>query len=115
MLIHLKRENGYINHQTMRFTSAKTHIFYRTQKQMKANLLMARESMTTRADQNAKHLLFHNRVLSTDDLRARIDRISVQGVSDLATEIFTSAPILAALGPVEKLIGHQDLRSRLKS
>lgn len=85
----------------------------RTQKQMKANLLMGREGMTTRADQNAKHLLFHNRVLSTDDLRARIDRISAQGVSDLAAEIFSSTPILAALGPLGQLAGYSALQKKL--
>ena len=87
----------------------------RTKKQLKASLLMGRESMSTRADQNAKHLLYHNRVLDTDDLRRRIDQISIKGVTDLATSTFSGVPTIAAIGPLAQLPSYADIQQKLKA
>lgn len=70
-----------------------------TKNQLKASLLMGRESMPSRADQNAKYMLFHDKVLSTSELRDRIETISVKGVQDLAHEIFAGVPTQSILGP----------------
>lgn len=85
----------------------------RTHVQLKASLLMGRESMTTRADQNAKYLLFHNRILDTDDLRARIDAVTVEGVRTLATQIFAGTPTVAAIGPIAKLASYDAIKKKM--
>ncbi len=85
----------------------------RTRAQLKSSLLMGRESMMTRADQNAKHLIFHGRMLDPDDLRTRIDLISANGISDVARQIFKTKPTLAALGPIGQLADYDTLREKL--
>jgi predicted Zn-dependent peptidase len=85
----------------------------RTRAQLKSSLLMGRESMMTRADQNAKHLIFHERLLNPDDLRARIDLISGDDISNMARQIFNTTPTLAALGPISQLVPYDVLREKL--
>jgi predicted Zn-dependent peptidase len=75
----------------------------RTRAQLKANLLMGREGMTTRADQNAKYMLFHNQILDTNELRRRIDTIDRDKIMALSAQIFATSPTLSALGPIDKL------------
>ncbi len=89
------------------------HEIDRTKSQLKSSLLMGRESMTTRADQNAKHLIFHGRVLNTEDMRTRIDQISVGAVTDLARTIFASPPILTGLGPLSEFVPYSVLREKI--
>lgn len=85
----------------------------RAKAQMKASLLMARESMMTRADQQAKYLLQRGELLDVEALRARIEAVSLDGVKDVAKHIFASKPTLAALGPLAKLDNYENIAKRL--
>lgn len=85
----------------------------RTRVQLKSSLLMGREGMTTRADQNAKYLLFHGRVLDTDHLRRQIDAISLTTVCELARQFFAGTPVMAAIGPIKKLPSYDVIRKQL--
>jgi predicted Zn-dependent peptidase len=85
----------------------------RTRAQLKSSLLMGRENMMTRADQNAKHLIFHDRLLNPDDLRARIDLISADAISDITQGILKTTPTLAALGPITQLMSYDTIREQL--
>lgn len=103
-----------LSRELIQFAGSVTEIeIDRTRAQLKSSLLMGRESMMTRADQNAKHLIFHNRVLNTDDLRGRIDAISADEISTLARRIFVTHPTLAALGPIGQLVDYDTLRGKL--
>jgi predicted Zn-dependent peptidase len=81
----------------------------RTQQQLRANLLMARESMATRADQNAKHLMFHDRLFDADELRARITALTPANIGALAREILATPLTLAALGPIDQLPAYEKI------
>lgn len=81
----------------------------RTRAQLKANLLMGRESMTTRADQNARYLIHHDQVIDTDVLRARIDAITIESVQAIARTVFAGTPTLAALGPIGRLPKYEEI------
>jgi len=85
----------------------------RAKSQLKASLLMGRESMMNRADQQAKHLLFRNKAYDADALVARIDSIELKDIARVAETIFTTTPTLAALGPLEKLASFEDIKNRL--
>ncbi|MBL4804696.1 MAG: insulinase family protein [Alphaproteobacteria bacterium] len=85
----------------------------RAKSQLKASLLMGRESMMNRADQQAKHLLFRNKAYDADALVARIDSIELKDIARVAETIFTTTPTLAALGPLEKLAPFEDIKNRL--
>lgn len=82
------------------------------QAQMKSSLLMSRESMLTRADQMAKHLLFHGRVLDVSDLRRRIEDVRLPDVRLLAEGFFSGVPTLAAVGPLRHFPPYAAVRGR---
>jgi predicted Zn-dependent peptidase len=85
----------------------------RAKTQMRSNLLMARESMMTRAGQQAKHQIYFNNVLDIPALLEKIDAVTETAIQNLAAEIFSKPPTLAALGPLDSLEEFDHIRSRL--
>jgi len=86
----------------------------RAQAQIKSSIVMGRESMLSRAGQQAKHLIHHGRVPDIQDRLARVDALRVDDVKRAARRIFTSArPTLAALGPLSQLEDYDTLAARL--
>ncbi len=85
----------------------------RAKTQMKASTLMGRESMMTRADQMAKHMIYRGKALDVEQLVARIDALDVQQIGAVAGKIFGSVPTLAAVGPLAQLQGFDGIKARL--
>lgn len=85
----------------------------RAKTQMRASLIMGRESMMTRADQQAKYLIFRDEMLDIANLRAQIDALDSYKIKSVAQRIFSSQPTLAALGPLSQLESFDSLKSRL--
>lgn len=85
----------------------------RAKTQMKSGLIMGRESMMSRADQQAKFLIFRDTVIDVEDLTAKVEAIDKKAIQSVAKRIFTGAPTLAALGPLAKLEGFGQIKSRL--
>ena len=86
---------------------------YRAKAQLKAGLLMGRESMMTRADQQAKYLLFRDQKFDVEVLVDAIERVDCSAIVRVADRIFTSKPTLAALGPLENLEPFERIEKRL--
>ena len=71
----------------------------RAKAQMKAGLLMALESCSSRAEQLARHILAYGRPLTVEELVARIDGVSVESTCDAARQLLSrSRPAVVALG-----------------
>jgi predicted Zn-dependent peptidase len=71
----------------------------RSKAQMKAGLLMGMESCSSRAEQMARHILAYGRPLSSDELVARIDAVSVESTRNAARGLLSrSRPAVVALG-----------------
>jgi predicted Zn-dependent peptidase len=71
----------------------------RAKAQMKAGLLMALESCSSRAEQLARHILAYGRPLTVEELVARIDAVSVDSSRDAARQLLArSRPAVVALG-----------------
>ena len=71
----------------------------RSKAQMKAGLLMAMESCSSRAEQLARHIMAYGRPLTTDEVLAKIDAVSVESVRDAGkTLLARSRPAVVALG-----------------
>lgn len=85
----------------------------RVKTQMRSNLLMARESMMTRAGQQAKHLVHFNHTLDLDKILSDIDAVNTDTIQKLAALIFSSRPTLAGLGPLENLESYDQVCRRL--
>lgn len=85
----------------------------RAKAQLRASLLMGRESMMHRADQQARHLISFGAPLDMADLIAKIEAVDAAATCRAAQRIFSGAPTLAALGPLKALEDWDTLRGRL--
>ncbi|TFF19186.1 insulinase family protein [Jiella endophytica] len=86
----------------------------RARAQMRASLLMSQESPASRAGQIARQLMFNGEVIPNDELIARLDAITAPRLADLAGRLFTgSVPTLAAIGPLSRLPGLDEISGRL--
>lgn len=71
----------------------------RAKAQMKAGLLMALESCSTRAEQLARHILAYGRPLPVEELIGKIDAVSLASTRDAARALLArSHPAVVALG-----------------
>ncbi len=88
----------------------------RARAQIKAGLLMSMESPSARASQVARQTLLFGRPMTTEELVERIEAISVDDIRVMAEKLVVgSAPTLASVGPVEKLMTVDEVASRLGS
>jgi predicted Zn-dependent peptidase len=72
----------------------------RAKAQMKAGLLMALESSSARAEQIARQIMVHGRVIPTSELIAKIDAVTVESARAAGRSLLArSRPAIAALGP----------------
>jgi predicted Zn-dependent peptidase len=85
----------------------------RAKAQIKAGILMSRESMLSRANRQAKYLINFNRAPDVQKLIAQVDAVTVYSVQKIAQKIFASRPTLAALGPVKGLESFDEISQRL--
>src|SRR6185437_11779382 len=71
----------------------------RAKAQMKAGLLMALESCSSRAEQLARHVLAYGRPQTVEELVARINAVSIESTRDAARALLSrSRPAVVALG-----------------
>jgi predicted Zn-dependent peptidase len=85
----------------------------RAKAQLRANMLMGRESMMTRADQQAKYMLFRNTPFDENAQLHAINNVDLNALRRVCNRIFTTAPTLAALGPLAKLEPFDQIEKRL--
>lgn len=85
----------------------------RAKAQIKAGMLMGRESMNRRANQMAKHLVHYNEIVDIENNIARIEALTLGDIARTAHRIFKSRPTLAALGPLGKLESYESISDRL--
>ncbi len=71
----------------------------RAKAQIRASLLMSRESMLSRADRQAKHLFHFNELPNVEQTLKRIEEVSVDHITSLAQTIFKGRSTTAILGP----------------
>lgn len=70
----------------------------RAKTQIKASLLMSLESSSTTAEIIARQMLLFGRVIPTEEIVEKIERITAADIQNLAQKIFTSSPTYALLG-----------------
>lgn len=86
----------------------------RARAQFRASLLMSGESAPSRAGQIARQILLFGRPIPNEELLSRLDALSVERLRNLAGRIFVdSRPTISAVGPVEKLMDLDAMRSEL--
>lgn len=85
----------------------------RAKAQMRASLVMSRESMMSRVNQNAKHLIHFGKPMDVQDKLRQIDAVTLDDMRRVAQKVFSSKPTLAALGPLNELEDYRSLSQRL--
>ncbi len=75
----------------------------RAKAQMKVSQLTALESSTARSEQIARQILAYGRVLSRDEILARIDNLTVNEIRAAGAAALRTVPTVAAVGPVAKV------------
>ena len=71
----------------------------RARAQLRASLLMARESTSSRCEQIAQQLLVHNRPIPPEELTERVEAVSAAEVMGIAARYAGAPPSLVVLGP----------------
>ena len=85
----------------------------RARAQIKAGMLMGLEQASSRCEQIAAHLFTYGRLLSTEELIARIDAVDTKAVRRVAADVLKKSKLsLAAMGPVGKLGSYDRVAQR---
>jgi predicted Zn-dependent peptidase len=86
----------------------------RAKAQVRASLLMSRESTGARCDQLGNQMLVHGRPLTEDEQIAALDAVDLAAAKAVARRILSSAPTVAAIGPLSRLESHDRIADRLR-
>jgi len=76
----------------------------KTKAQVKAALMMTLENSAARSEQLARHVHTFGHVRTTEDILDSVNKVGKKEIIAVAERIFSSAPTLSAIGPVQKLM-----------
>jgi predicted Zn-dependent peptidase len=85
----------------------------RAKAQLRASLLMSRESTSARVETLAQHQLIWGRPLPTAELLAILDAVTADDVRRVAGQVASGPPTVATLGPPGTIDVHEALVARL--
>jgi len=85
----------------------------RSRAQIKAGILMGLESTNARCEQLARQLMVHGRILSIEEVVAKIEAVDEAAVVKVANRLFTTPPTFAAIGPLEHVADYASIRESL--
>jgi len=70
----------------------------RAKAQLKAGLLISLESSSARAEQMARHILAHGRIVGSDELIRKVDAVSIEDVGRFAQRLLAQTPSVVVVG-----------------
>ncbi len=86
----------------------------RARAQLKASTLMALESTGARCERLAQNLMVYGRIVPIEEIVTKIDAIDEASVERVAARLLTSAPTVAAVGPLGQLGDYGVIASRFQ-
>ena len=86
----------------------------RARAQLKASLLMALESTSSRAEQLARQLMVFGRPIAVDEVIGKVDAVDVDMVTKAARRLVDSKLTFTALGPTSKIDAYEGIVERLR-
>lgn len=86
----------------------------RARAQMRADLLMGRESTSSRAEQVSGQLFAYGAPISTDTLLARIEAVDRDAVARVARRLMASRPTVTSIGPTKHVPAADDVAAKLQ-
>jgi predicted Zn-dependent peptidase len=85
----------------------------RARAQLKAGILMARESSSSRCEQLAQQMLIYGRPVPMDEIIAKVEAVDAEAISRVAKRIAGTPLTLTTLGPTDGLESHAAIAARL--
>ncbi len=85
----------------------------RAQAQIRADLLMGKESVMRRAEVMGHQILAHGKPIPAEKILQRLLSISTDDIQNEAQKLFARKPILTALGPLDELEDYKKISARL--
>ena len=85
----------------------------RAKAQIRADLLMGKESVMRRAEVMGHQILTYGKVISTERILERLMKVETDDIEAAARKIFARKPILTALGPLGELEDYDKIIARL--
>lgn len=85
----------------------------RAKTQLTASLMMGLESTSARCERLAQQMMIYGRPLDPSEIIDRIESVTCESLSALASDIFRQKPTLTALGPVAGLETYETFCARL--
>jgi predicted Zn-dependent peptidase len=86
----------------------------RARAQLKAGILMGRESPSSRCEQLAQQLLVYGRPVPMEEIVARVDAVDTAQVARVAKRLLAGPLTLTALGPVGRIEPYGTIAARLR-
>ena len=84
----------------------------RARTQLKASILMARESTSSRVEQLARQVMLFGHHLTVDEIVAKVEAVDNAAVKSVAARLFSGTPTVTAVGPVSEMEPFEDLAAR---
>lgn len=84
----------------------------RARAQLKASILMARESTSSRVEQLARQIMLFGHHLSVEEIVAKVEAVDVDAVKSVATKLFNGTPTVTAVGPTSSMESFDTLAAR---
>lgn len=81
--------------------------------QLKASLLMGRESAFRRCEIAARQLIVFNRVIEPTEVLKKIDEVNIETVKRIAKQIVSRPMTISSIGPIENLETLDKIQARL--
>ena len=81
--------------------------------QLKASLMMGRESAFRRCESAARQLLVFNRIIDPSETIKKIDLVSQETVQNIAKKIVSGPITISSIGPLSKLENIEKIQSRI--
>jgi predicted Zn-dependent peptidase len=85
----------------------------RARAQLKAGILMARESSSSRCEQLAQQMLVYGRPLTMDEIIGKVDAVDAAAIGRVARRIAAAPLTMTTLGPVDGLESYAAISARL--
>jgi len=81
--------------------------------QLKASLMMGRESAFRRCEIAARQLLVFNQLIEPKEILNKIDKVNIDTVKNISKKILSKPMTISSIGPIEKLEKLENIQSRL--
>jgi len=85
----------------------------RAKAQLRASILMSRESTSTRAEQLAQQLIIHGRPVTPEEVRAKVDDVDRTAIASIAGKALSGPATLSLVGPVENVPNVEALKDQI--